>query len=141
AATNSELDRFGDSISSCDIQVDDASLPIARATTQKYVGVQGRATTTPYVYTAPADSIQALGIGAPLARSEDPRTISLYTVWSGETADLADAFVPQLPGERVALDRLRTSKDSPCTYIGVEVGATNQQTRHVTVTTALDCDA
>lgn len=142
SATNSgSRGSEDDSISSCDIHVDDASVPIARATTQKFVGVPGRATTKPYIYTAPADSIQALGIGAPLAHSEDPRTISLYTVWSGDTADLAAAFVPQLRGERVALVRLRTSKDSPCTQIEVEVGATNQQSRQITVTTALDCDA
>jgi hypothetical protein len=142
SATNSETrDRYDDSISSCEIQVDDASVQIARATTKKWGGVHGRATTKPYVFTAPADSIQALGIGAPLAHSEDPRTISLYAVWSGDTADLADAFVPQLPGERVALVRLRTAKDSPCTQIDVEVGGTNQPSRQVTVTTALDCDA
>src|SRR4029079_5997756 len=63
-----------------------------------------------------------------------PRTVSLYTIWSGQTSGLDRAYVPEISGERPAVASLRASKKSPCTAIDLSV-------REIAVTTARDCEA
>jgi hypothetical protein len=91
------------------------------------------------VYTAPADSIQALGVGAPLGNAEDPRTISLYTVWADKRSAITKAWVPVVAGERPALLAIKPSHPS-CTTIAVGIGpADGNPANQVTVTTRLHC--
>ena len=89
-------------------------------------------------YRAPAGSIQALAVAAPLAQPEDPRTISAYTVWAGARVPITTVWVPALPGEPPAL--LKVQPASPhCAQITVGAGIRSTVSARIEVVTRRDC--
>jgi hypothetical protein len=126
-----------DEVSDCEAEILKASVPVA--TQLAYLAPS--TSRAPFVYTAPTGSIQALGIGAPLGKPLDPRTISLYTVWSGARSPITNVYVPVVAGERPALVDMG-STDSPCSKITVAIGhGDDNPAAAVTVTTRLNCGA
>lgn len=133
-------DRYGfDSVDSCSIDVSSDQVPVAESAIGFEHYLDPTAQLSPFVYEAPEDSVQALGIGAPLNDQSDPRTVSLNAIWSGKVAELEQVWVPDLPGELPALVELHQTPDSPCAEAWVQVGALGDG--RVTVTTAYACDA
>lgn len=129
-----------DDADACSMSLWGASAPIAADAVDDVHLVRPTVASDPFVYEAPSDSVQALGIGAPLADHTDPRTVSLYTVWSSRTAEVADVWVPNLPGEFPALSGLKSSEESPCAAMWVELYDAEVSQR-VAVTTSERCDA
>lgn len=128
---------YDDAASHCEARIWSASVP----TTTQGAFVAPTPARRPFVYEAPADSIQALGIGAPLGHRQDPRTISLYTVWAGTRSAITEVWVPVVAGARPALLSVRPSRPS-CTAISVRSGpADGDDAKQVTVTTRMGCDA
>lgn len=128
---------YDDSASDCDARLWSASVPI---TTQSAF-VAPTPARSPFVYEAPADSIQALGIGARLGHQQDPRTISLYSIWSGARSTITKVWVPVVAGERPALVAINPPRPR-CTTISVDIGPdADDSTTRITVTTRMNCEA
>jgi hypothetical protein len=126
---------YDDAASSCDLNFLASSLPIASPIAfAKPTGAR-----TPFTYSAPADSIQAFGIGAPLGKPTDARTISLYTVWSGRKSAITKAWVPVVAGQQPALQGIKSAQGS-CTMITIGIGPDDgEAANQVTVTTRMNC--
>ncbi len=125
-----------DGVSGCNAFILAASVPVARdggfvAPTAAHV---------PFVYRAPVGSIQGFGIGAPLDQPNDPRTISLYTVWSGARSAVPNVAVPVVAGERPALVGMGSATD-PCSTVSIAIGPDDDSAHQITVTTGFDCGA
>ena len=133
---------YDDAARGCVATVLSASVPVA---TQR-VRIEASIAREPFVYSAPADSIQALGIGAPLRDKQDARTISLYTVWTDRRTAIPKAWVPVVAGQRPAL--LSIAPSHPwCTTIRIGIGNFGdvrefpEDPGWITVTTRLNCGA
>jgi hypothetical protein len=126
-----------DGVSNCDAGILAASVPVATVR----ASVAPTATPAPFMYQAPGGSIQAFGIGAPLGKPYDPRTISLYAVWSGARSVISTVWVPVVRGERPALVGMGSS-NTPCAKISVAIGPSDgDPATQITVTTGFDCGA
>jgi hypothetical protein len=137
AAHEGPRQPYDDSASDCEAMLLTVSVPIRT----QVAFVSPTPARTPFAYSAPDDSIQALGIGAPLGDGEDPRTISLYTVWAGAQSTIAKVWVPVVAGERPALLAIKPPQPR-CTTISVDIGPdTDDNATRVTVTTRMHCEA
>lgn len=106
-----------DGFSDCNALIWSATVPVATPGSS----AKPSATPTPYTYSAPRDSIQALGIGARLDRPEDPRTVSLYSAWAGVRSSIKTVYVPHLAGFRPTFAFVQVLQSS-CEQIDMRIG-------------------
>lgn len=119
---------FDDSFGSCSLTIaraDGAAVPSASG------ALEPTRVETPLRWTAPADSIQALGMGAVLGDRTDWRLSWAYSTYLGERLPFATLWLP--PEGGYSLSRWNVDEETACRFLVVE-----SDTEQIVFST--DCD-